>query len=225
MCRRRAPVLRAWFACSGAGWGPTGPGAAVSQWCTGNGGCCAGDPPGHWLGWGHGCPVQDGASAAGQGRRVSCTGRRHGHTGLNWDGVLGLPGGLHAVLGAPHTGWDGGAAYWAGLGAPCAGSAGGVASHWAEGHTGLGCTGSTPTLPGSPAAAAGPRTPPGSWDPVPCTAGPLALGARRPCQRAPWPRRSRWASLGRWLPLCRPPPLGDLDPSVWVPSSRSHLTA
>lgn len=222
ICRRHAPVLRTWFACSGAGWGPMGPGAAVPQQCTGNGGCCAGDHPGRWLGWGHGCPVQDGASAAGQGRRVSCTGWRHGHTGLNWEGVLGLTGGLHAVLGAPHTGWDGGAAYWAGLGTPCAGSAGGAVSHWAEGHTGLGCTGSTPTLPGSPAAAAGPRTPPGSWDPVPCTAGPLALGAR--ASRLPGRATAGGRPWGGGCPSATPP-LGDLDPSVWVPSSRSHLTA
>lgn len=159
------------------------------------------------------------------GIRVSCTGLRHSHAGLNWDGVLGLTGVLHAVLGAPRTDWDGVAAYRAGVGAPCAGSAGGVVSHWAgvpwtglnweHPDAGLGALQwpSRRQGPGPPQhLQRGPHMPPGvpHW----------VL-----CQRVPWPCRVQLLSAGGGCPSATPhPPTGDLDPSVWVPSSRSHLT-
>lgn len=126
------PWPRPWLTRSAAGWGPRA----------------------HWewrvLCWGWGGPMEDGAAAAGQCKGFSCTGLRHSHDGLNWDGVLGLTGVLHAMLVARHTGWDGGTAYWGGLGARCAGLAGGTVSRWAGGYPILGWTGSTPTLDWEP---------------------------------------------------------------------------
>lgn len=50
------------------------------------------------------------------------------------------------------------------------------------------------------------------------------------CQQVPWPCHVQLLSPGGGCPSAtppRPPPpthTGDLDPSVWVPSSHSHLT-
>lgn len=60
-----------------------------------------------------------------------------------------------------------------------------------------------------------------------CNGVPIALvcltGA--PCWQPPWPCCVQLLAPGGGCPSPTPrPSTGDLDPSVWVPSSRSHLT-
>lgn len=99
-------------------------------------------PAGHWgewvLCWEWGGPVCRlgalGVLCTRAGSGVSCTGLRHGHAGLSWDGVLGLTGVLHAVYGLAWgcciLGWTGGTLCWLSWG--CSVTLGWGTLDWAE---------------------------------------------------------------------------------------------